>query len=83
MCYQHFKLDVGSIRHGYSVIYQCLENLYWNCRGFEEMTDSGYVKESYMKSHARLRCWGITPLEPVPDGGAWTEDVVGECGLAD
>jgi putative glutathione S-transferase len=43
---QHFKTNLGMIRHDYPVLNNWLKNLYWNVEGFRESTDFLHIKEN-------------------------------------
>ena len=43
---QHFKANLGTIRHDYSVLNNWLKNLYHNVEGFKESTDFRHIKEN-------------------------------------
>lgn len=43
---QHFKTNLGMIRHDYPVLNNWLKNLYWNVEGFKESTDFQHIKEN-------------------------------------
>ncbi|KAF1941381.1 hypothetical protein EJ02DRAFT_404625 [Clathrospora elynae] len=64
---QHFKTNLGMIRHDYPVLNNWLKNLYWNVEGFRESTDFQHIKENYTKSHGDINPLSITPLGPYPD----------------
>jgi putative glutathione S-transferase len=64
---QHFKCNLGTIRHDYPVINEWLKNLYWNEKAFNETTNFKHIKENYSKSHAKVNPLAITPLGPFPD----------------
>lgn len=64
---QHFKCNLGTIRHDYPQIHNWLKNLYWNVPGFRETTDFRHIKENYTKSHASINPRAITPLGPWPE----------------
>ncbi|KAH8696972.1 glutathione S-transferase [Phaeosphaeriaceae sp. PMI808] len=64
---QHFKTNLGMIRHDYPVLNNWLKNLYWNVEGFKESTDFKHIKENYTKSHLEINPHAITPLGPYPD----------------
>lgn len=64
---QHFKCNLGTIRHDYSQINNWLKNLYWNVPGFKETTDFKHIKENYTKSHGDINPRAITPMGPWPD----------------
>ncbi|KAF1848646.1 uncharacterized protein K460DRAFT_276582 [Cucurbitaria berberidis CBS 394.84] len=64
---QHFKTNLGTIRHDYPVLNNWLKNLYWNVEGFKESTDFQHIKENYTKSHGDINPLSITPLGPYPD----------------
>ncbi|PVH89060.1 glutathione S-transferas-like protein [Cadophora sp. DSE1049] len=63
---QHFKCNLGTIRHDYPVLNAWLKNLYWNVEGFRETTDFRHIKENYTKSHPDVNPKGITPMGPIP-----------------
>ncbi|CUM52545.1 unnamed protein product [Debaryomyces tyrocola] len=65
--YQHFKCNLGMIRHNYPNIHRWLRFLYWKVPGFEETTDFDHIKYHYTKSHPGINPNGITPLGPVPN----------------
>ncbi|KAH8807169.1 putative cell wall organization protein/glutathione transferase [Xylogone sp. PMI_703] len=64
---QHFKCNLGTIRHDYPVINNWLKNLYWNVPGFKETTDFKHIKENYSKSHGDINPKAITPMGPIPN----------------
>jgi putative glutathione S-transferase len=43
---QHFKTNLGMIRHDYPVMNNWLKNLYWSVEGFKESTDFMHIKEN-------------------------------------
>lgn len=43
---QHFKTNLGTIRHDYPVLNNWLKNVYWNVEGFKESTDFKHIKEN-------------------------------------
>ena len=43
---QHFKCNLGTIRHDYPLLNEWLKNLYWNVPGFKETTDFRHIKEN-------------------------------------
>ena len=52
---QHFKCNLGTIRHNYPLLNEWLKNLYWNVPGFKETTDFRHIKENvstYSGSHS-------------------------------
>ncbi|KAJ9150984.1 Glutathione S-transferase [Coniochaeta hoffmannii] len=63
---QHFKCNLGTIRHDYPQINNWLKNLYWNVEGFKETTDFRHIKENYTKSHGDINPLAITPMGPWP-----------------
>ncbi|KAJ0109571.1 hypothetical protein J7T55_014133 [Diaporthe amygdali] len=63
---QHFKCNLGTIRHDYPQINNWLKNLYWNVPAFKETTDFKHIKENYTKSHGDINPRAITPLGPWP-----------------
>ena len=64
---QHFKCNLGTIRHDYPLLNNYLKNLYWNVKGFRETTDFKHIKENYTKSHDDINPKHITPMGPWPD----------------
>lgn len=64
---QHFKCNLGTIRHDYPQVNNWLRHLYWAVPGFRETTDFRHIKENYTKSHKDINPRGITPLGPWPD----------------
>jgi glutathionyl-hydroquinone reductase len=64
---QHFKCNLGTIRHDYPQLNNWLRNLYHNVKGFKETTDFKHIKENYTKSHADINPKAITPMGPWPD----------------
>ncbi|KAJ5053792.1 uncharacterized protein L3040_000083 [Drepanopeziza brunnea f. sp. 'multigermtubi'] len=63
---QHFKCNLGTIRHNYPLLNEWMKNLYWNVPGFKETTDFRHIKENYTKSHPKVNPLAITPLGPIP-----------------
>jgi putative glutathione S-transferase len=51
---QHFKTNLGMIRHDYPVLNSWLKNLYWNVAGFKESTDFLHIKENVSISYYHL-----------------------------
>lgn len=73
---QHFKCNLGTIRHNYPQLNNWLKNLYWNVKGFKETTDFKHIKENYTKSHGDINPKAITPRGPWPDvEDGWEGDV--------
>jgi putative glutathione S-transferase len=64
---QHFKCNLGTIRHDYPLLNNYLKNLYSNVKGFRETTDFKHIKENYTKSHDDINPKHITPMGPWPD----------------
>lgn len=63
---QHFKCDLGTIRHNYPYINKWLQNLYWNNDAFKLTTNFEHIKKHYTKSHRQINPHSITPLGPLP-----------------
>ncbi|KAK6432908.1 hypothetical protein LTR95_010921 [Oleoguttula sp. CCFEE 5521] len=81
---QHFKCDLGTIRHDYPVINNWLKNLYHKHAAYRDTTDFRHIKENYTKSHYDINPKAITPLGPWPHVEEWYESdwsrlKVGEC----
>lgn len=64
---QHFKCNLGTVRHDYPQVNNWLKNLYWNVDGFRATTDFRHIKENYTKSHYDINPLAITPMGPWPD----------------
>ncbi|KAG8166187.1 hypothetical protein KVR01_004739 [Diaporthe batatas] len=64
---QHFKCNLGTIRHDYPQINNWLKNLYWNIPAFRDTTDFKHIKDNYTKSHGDINPRAITPLGPWPE----------------
>lgn len=43
---QHFKCNLGTIRHNYPVLNAWLRHLYWNVSGFKTCTNFKHIKEN-------------------------------------
>jgi putative glutathione S-transferase len=48
---QHFKTNLGIVRHDYPVLNNWLRNLYWNVEGFRESTNFRHIKENVRAVH--------------------------------
>jgi glutathionyl-hydroquinone reductase len=73
---QHFKCNLGTIRHDYPQLNNWLKHLYWHINGFKETTDFKHIKENYTKSHGDINPKAITPMGPCPDvEEGWEEDL--------
>lgn len=48
---QHFKCNLGTIRHDYPHLHEWMKNLYWNVPGFKETTNFRHIKENVSLSH--------------------------------
>ncbi|KAF2729804.1 glutathione S-transferas-like protein [Polyplosphaeria fusca] len=72
---QHFKTNLGTIRHDYPILNNWLKGVHYNVPGFKETTDFRHIKENYTKSHGDINPLAITPLGPYPDvEGGYEED---------
>lgn len=47
---QHFKCNIGTIRHNYPNLNKWLKNLYWNMSEFKETTNFEHIKNHYTKA---------------------------------
>ena len=56
---QHFKCNLGTIRHDYPIINNWLKHLYWEVQGFRKSTDFRHIKEN-CKSHREWLAVGKT-----------------------
>ncbi|RAL00116.1 putative cell wall organization protein/glutathione transferase (Gto3) [Aspergillus ibericus CBS 121593] len=64
---QHFKCNLGTIRHDYPVLHNWLKGMYWDVEAARASTDFKHIKENYTKSHWQVNPTAITPLGPFPD----------------
>ncbi|KAI9931172.1 hypothetical protein AWENTII_004404 [Aspergillus wentii] len=64
---QHFKCNLGTIRHDYPVLNNWLKYMYWNVEAARATTDFKHIKENYTKSHGDINPLAITPMGPYPD----------------
>lgn len=66
---QHFKCNLGTIRHDYPQLNNWLKGLYWSeeVKAFRDTTDFRHIKENYTKSHGDINPKAITPMGPWPD----------------
>ena len=44
--HEHFKCNLGSIRHNYPVLNNWMRHLYWGVKGFRETVDFKHIKEN-------------------------------------
>ncbi|KAK5123692.1 hypothetical protein LTR85_002328 [Meristemomyces frigidus] len=65
--HQHFKCNLGEIRHVYPVLNNWLKGMYWEHEAFRTTTDFRHIKENYTKSHTDINPKSITPVGPWPD----------------
>ncbi|ODQ65578.1 hypothetical protein NADFUDRAFT_46262 [Nadsonia fulvescens var. elongata DSM 6958] len=63
---QHFKCNIGMIRHDFPHIHKWLRHLYWDIPAFKDTTNFEHIKNHYSKTHVKYNPFGITPLGPVP-----------------
>ena len=70
---QHFKLNVGMIRHNYPYLHRYLKNMYFNVEGVKDTTNFKHIKENYVKSLPDINPKGIVPDGPIPNLEAWSE----------
>ncbi|KXL42438.1 hypothetical protein M433DRAFT_71659 [Acidomyces richmondensis BFW] len=64
---QHFKCNLGTIRHNYPVLNNWLKYMYWEHEASKRTTDFRHIKENYTKSHFDINPRAITPLGPWPN----------------
>ncbi|KAL4865908.1 hypothetical protein BDV12DRAFT_210789 [Aspergillus spectabilis] len=64
---QHFKCNLGTIRHDYSTLSNWVKGVYWGVEAARDTTDFRHIKENYTKSHYDINPKAITPLGPFPD----------------
>ncbi|KKK18217.1 hypothetical protein AOCH_004532 [Aspergillus ochraceoroseus] len=63
---QHFKCNLGTIRHDYPVLNNWLKGMYWDVEAARATTDFKHIKENYTKSHYDINPKAITPMGPFP-----------------
>lgn len=63
---QHFKCNLGTIRHDYPTLNNWLKGMYWNHEVAKATTDFRHIKENYTKSHYDINPRAITPVGPWP-----------------
>ncbi|ODV93765.1 hypothetical protein PACTADRAFT_45956 [Pachysolen tannophilus NRRL Y-2460] len=64
---QHFKCNIGMIRHDFPNIHKWMRLLFWTNASFKETTNFDHIKFHYTKSHKYINPHGITPLGPIPN----------------
>lgn len=65
---QHFKCNLGTIRHDYPHINNWMKGLFWGKEtAFRDTTNFKHIKENYTKSHYDINPKAITPMGPIPD----------------
>ncbi|BGP16068.1 hypothetical protein JCM10213_006796 [Rhodosporidiobolus nylandii] len=64
---QHFKTNLGTIRHNYPNLNRWCKNLYWNHPAFKETTNFEHIKKHYCLSHPQINPTRIVPLGPIPN----------------
>lgn len=64
---QHFKCNIGMIRHDFPYIHEYIRILYWKYPEFKDTTNFEHIKFHYTKSHPDINPHGITPAGPVPN----------------
>ncbi|KAJ5794027.1 hypothetical protein N7457_000626 [Penicillium paradoxum] len=64
---QHFKCNLGTIRHDYPILNNWLKGMYWNIEAARDSTNFKHIKENYTKSHDDINPKAITPMGPFPD----------------
>ncbi|RAL07902.1 glutathione S-transferase omega-like 2 [Aspergillus homomorphus CBS 101889] len=64
---QHFKCNLGTIRHDYPVLHNWLKGMYWDIPAARASTDFRHIKDNYTKSQNMINPRAITPMGPYPD----------------
>ena len=72
--HQLFKLNSKMIRHDYPRLERYMKNLYYNVKGFREVTNFTHIKDGYNKSLTDLNPKAIVPDGPKPNIMAWSEE---------
>jgi putative glutathione S-transferase len=57
---QHFKCNLGTIRHDYPLLNNWMKNLYWNVPAFKETTDFRHIKENVGGHYMSLQSMLLT-----------------------
>lgn len=65
--HQHFKCNLGEIRHVYPVLNNWLKHMYWDHDAYQNTTDFRHIKDNYTKSHTDINPKSITPVGPWPN----------------
>jgi putative glutathione S-transferase len=83
---QHFKCNLGTLRHDYPILNNWLTNLYHHHAEFKETTDFRHIRENYTKSMVDINPTRITPVGPWPSVEEgyetdWSKLRVGEVGM--
>lgn len=63
---QHFKCNIGDIRHDYPFLHDWVRDIYWNYPLIKDTVNFDHIKFHYTKSHIAINPHGITPLGPIP-----------------
>lgn len=64
--HQHFKCNLGMIRHDFPRLNDWVRLMYWKLPGIKETTNFDHIKLHYTKSHPAINPHGITPAGPLP-----------------
>ncbi|KAJ5234332.1 uncharacterized protein N7469_003500 [Penicillium citrinum] len=80
---QHFKCNLGTIRHDYPVLNNWLKKVYWDVSAAKDSTDFKHIKENYTKSHYDINPKAITPLGPFPDIESGVEQNLAKLGIGE
>jgi putative glutathione S-transferase len=64
---QHFKCNLGDIRHDYPYLHDWVRDIYWNNKLIKDTVNFDHIKFHYTKSHKAINPHGITPLGPIPN----------------
>lgn len=64
--HQHFKTNIGSIRHNYPNLNRWMKQLYHKNFAFSEETNFEHIKHHYCTSHPQINPARIVPVGPLP-----------------
>ena len=59
---QHFKCNLGIIRHDYPVLSTWLRHVYWTVPGFRESTNSKHIKDNVSMKSSNCPCPLVLPF---------------------
>ncbi|GAA6049179.1 hypothetical protein NBRC10513_003290 [Rhodotorula toruloides] len=64
--YNHFKTNIGTIRHRYPNLNAWQKRLYWQNDAFKSTTNFDHIKRHYFESHPQINPTRVVPVGPQP-----------------